>query len=126
MTPAELEANSEFVTAVALALGAAIELAGFRLLGGELLRRRKTIKSNVRRVKVSEMKVDAFGLDKEIEGILDLIDCVQRPLIYADVIEPQNAILIVGGRQSGKETLAQAIAKRAGLHTMDTITNAHM
>jgi hypothetical protein len=72
---------------------------------------------------VAELEVRLAGLDGLLADIADLIDRAKNPDAYAS-LKVGNEILIIGPAASGKKTLAQRIAKDAGLDRIIIVYNA--
>ena len=61
-------------------------------------------------------------MDDLLESIADLVDRARNPAVYQE-LKIGNEVLIIGPNQSGKKSLAQTIAKMAGMEHIITVYN---
>jgi hypothetical protein len=86
-------------------------------------KRRERIALSLDDLAVDELQVRLAGLDALLRDIADLIDRARHPQAYAS-LKVGNEILIVGPSLSGKKSLAQRIAKDAGMDRLIVVYNA--
>jgi hypothetical protein len=86
-------------------------------------KRKERIALSLDDLAVADLEVRLAGLDGLLADIADLIDRAKTPEAYAS-LKLGNEILIVGPAASGKKTLAQRIAKDAGLDRLIIVYNA--
>lgn len=86
-------------------------------------KRRERIALSLDDVAVAELEIRLAGLDGLLRDIADLIDRARNPSAYAS-LKVGNEILIVGPPASGKKSLAQRIAKDAGMDRLVIVYNA--
>jgi hypothetical protein len=86
-------------------------------------KRRERIALSLDDLAVDDLEVRLAGLDGLLADIADLIDRAKNPDAYAS-LKVGNEILIIGPAASGKKTLAQRIAKDAGLDRIIIVYNA--
>jgi hypothetical protein len=85
-------------------------------------KRRERIALSLEDVPVSTLRPRLAGMDDLLASIADLVDRAEHPDAYAS-LQVGNEILIVGGPQSGKKSLAQVIARRARFDRLLTVYN---
>lgn len=85
-------------------------------------KRKERIALSIDDVEVSSLQPRLAGMDAVLASIADLIDRCKSPAAYAD-LKVGNEMLIIGGSLSGKKTLAQKIAKEAGVDRLITVYN---
>ena len=85
-------------------------------------KRRERIALSLDDLAVANLDVQLAGLDGLLADIADLIDRARNPAEYAS-LKVGNEILIIGPAASGKKTLAQRIAKDAGLDRLIIVYN---
>ena len=88
----------------------------------ERRKRKERIALSIDDVEVATLHPRLAGMDAVLASIADLIDRCKNPQAYAD-LKVGNEMLIIGGSLSGKKTLAQKIAKDAGLDRLITVYN---
>ena len=86
-------------------------------------KRKERIALSLDDIAVADLDVRLAGLDRLLADIADLIDRAKNPEAYAS-LKVGNEILIIGPPSSGKKTLAQRIAKDAGLDRVIIVYNA--
>lgn len=86
-------------------------------------KRKERIALSLDDLSVAEIDVRLAGLDHLLQEIADLLDRARSPAAYAP-LKVGNEILIVGPNLSGKKTLAQRIAKDAGMDRLIVVYNA--
>jgi hypothetical protein len=89
----------------------------------ERRKRRERIALSLDDLAVADLEVRLAGVDELLADIADLIDRAKNPEAYAS-LKVGNEILIVGPPASGKKTLAQRIAKDAGMDRLIIVYNA--
>jgi hypothetical protein len=85
-------------------------------------KRKERIALSIDDVPVGTLQPRLAGMDAVLASIADLIDRCKTPAAYAD-LKVGNEMLIIGGSLSGKKTLAQKIAKEAGVERLITVYN---
>jgi hypothetical protein len=86
-------------------------------------KRKERIALSLDDLTVADLEVRLAGLDALLADIVDLIDRAKHPEAYAS-LKIGNEILIIGPAASGKKTLAQRIAKDAGMDRLIIVYNA--
>jgi hypothetical protein len=86
-------------------------------------KRKERIALSLDDLAVADLEVRLAGLDALLADIADLIDRAKHPETYAS-LKIGNEILIIGPAASGKKTLAQRIAKDAGMDRLIIVYNA--
>jgi hypothetical protein len=86
-------------------------------------KRKERIALSLDDLAVADLDVRLAGLDALLADIVDLIDRAKHPEAYAS-LKIGNEILIIGPAASGKKTLAQRIAKDAGMDRLIIVYNA--
>ena len=86
-------------------------------------KRKERIALSLDDLAVADLEVRLAGLDALLADIADLIDRAKHPEAYAS-LKIGNEILIIGPAASGKKTLAQRIAKDAGMDRLIIVYNA--
>jgi len=86
-------------------------------------KRKERIALSLDDLPVAELDVRLAGLDGLLQDIADLLDRAKHPDAYRS-LKVGNEILIVGPSLSGKKTLAQHIAKQAGMDRLIVVYNA--
>lgn len=114
---------SEQIILIATVVGAVATLPALIEFLIDRRKRRERIALSLDDLAVSEIEVRLAGLDGLLADIADLIDRAKNPEAYAS-LKVGNEILIIGPAASGKKTLAQRIAKDAGLDRIIIVYNA--
>ena len=86
-------------------------------------KRKERIALSLDDLPVADLEVRLAGLDGLLADIADLIDRARHPEAYAS-LKIGNEILIIGPAASGKKTLAQRIARDAGMERLIIVYNA--
>lgn len=86
-------------------------------------KRKERIALSLDDLAVADLEVRLAGLDDLLADIADLIDRARHPEAYASC-RLGNEMLIIGPNLSGKKTLAQRIAKEAGMDRLIIVYNA--
>jgi len=86
-------------------------------------KRKERIALSLDDIAVADLDVRLAGLDGLLHDIADLIDRAKFPEAYSP-LKVGNEILVIGPASSGKKTLAQRIAKDAGLDRVIIVYNA--
>jgi len=114
---------SEQILLIATVVGAVATLPTLIEFLIDRRKRRERIALSLDDLAVAELEVRLAGLDGLLADIVDLIDRAKNPDAYAS-LKVGNEILIIGPAASGKKTLAQRIAKDAGLDRIIIVYNA--
>jgi hypothetical protein len=114
---------SEQIILIATVVGAVATLPTLIEFLIDRRKRRERIALSLDDLSVAELEVRLAGLDGLLADIADLIDRAKNPDAYAS-LKVGNEILIIGPAASGKKTLAQRIAKDAGLDRIIIVYNA--
>jgi len=114
---------SEQIILIATVVGAVATLPTLIEFLIDRRKRRERIALSLDDLAVDELEVHLAGLDGLLADIADLIDRAKNPEAYAS-LKVGNEILIIGPAASGKKTLAQRIAKDAGLDRLIIVYNA--
>lgn len=114
---------SEQILLIATVVGAVATLPALIEFLIDRRKRRERIALSLDDLAVTDLEVRLAGLDGLLADIADLIDRARNPEAYAS-LKVGNEILIIGPAASGKKTLAQRIAKDAGLDRIIIVYNA--
>jgi hypothetical protein len=114
---------SEQIVLLATVVGAVATLPTLIEFLIDRRKRRERIALSLDDLAVADLEVRLAGLDDLLADIADLIDRARHPDAYAS-LKVGNEILIIGPAASGKKTLAQRIAKDAGLDRLIIVYNA--
>jgi hypothetical protein len=114
---------SEQIILIATVVGAVSTLPALIEFLIDRRKRRERIALSLDDLAVADLEVRLAGLDGLLADIADLIDRARNPEAYAS-LKVGNEILIIGPAASGKKTLAQRIAKDAGLDRIIIVYNA--
>jgi hypothetical protein len=114
---------SEQILLIATVVGAVATLPALIEFLIDRRKRRERIALSLDDLAVADLEVRLAGLDGLLADIADLIDRARNPDAYAS-LKVGNEILIIGPAASGKKTLAQRIAKDAGLDRIIIVYNA--
>jgi len=114
---------TEQVILIATVVGAVATLPALFEFLIERRKRKERIALSLDDVAVADLDVRLAGIDDLLSDIADLIDRARHPEAY-ESLRLGNEILIVGPAASGKKTLAQRIAKDAGMERVIIVYNA--
>ena len=114
---------SEQIILIATVVGAVATLPALIEFLIDRRKRKERIALSLDDLAVADLEVRLAGLDVLLADIADLIDRARNPEAYAS-LKVGNEILIIGPAASGKKTLAQRIAKDAGLDRLIIVYNA--
>jgi hypothetical protein len=114
---------SEQIILIATVVGAVATLPALIEFLIDRRKRRERIALSLDDLAVADLEIRLAGLDGLLADIADLIDRAKNPDAYAS-LKVGNEILIIGPAASGKKTLAQRIAKDAGLDRLIIVYNA--
>lgn len=114
---------SEQILIIATVVGAVATLPALIEFLIDRRKRRERIALSLDDLAVADLEIRLAGLDGLLADIADLIDRAKNPEAYAS-LKVGNEILIIGAAASGKKTLAQRIAKDAGLDRLIVVYNA--
>jgi hypothetical protein len=113
---------TENIILIATVIGAAASLPILVEFLIDRRKRKERIALSLDDVAVADLDVRLAGLDHLLNDIADLIDRAKNPDAYAS-LKVGNEILIIGPPSIGKKTLAQRIAKEAGLERIIIVYN---
>jgi hypothetical protein len=113
----------EQILVIATVVGAVATLPSLIEFLIDRRKRRERIALSLDDLAVADLEVRLAGLDGLLADIADLIDRAKNPHAYAS-LKVGNEILIIGPAAGGKKTLAQRIAKDAGLDRLIIVYNA--
>ncbi len=114
---------SEQIFLIATVVGAVATLPALIEFLIDRRKRKERIALSLDDLAVADLEVRLAGLDGLLADIADLIDRAKNPDAYAS-LKVGNEILIIGPAASGKKTLAQRIAKDAGMDRLIIVYNA--
>lgn len=114
---------TEQIILLATIVGAIAALPALIEFLNERRKRRERIALSLDDLAVANLEIRLAGLDALFAGIADLIDRAKNPDAYA-ALKIGNEILIIGPPGSGKKTMAQRIAKDAGMDRLIIVYNA--
>ncbi len=114
---------SEQIFLIATVVGAVATLPALIEFLIDRRKRKERIALSLDDLAVADLEVRLAGLDGLLADIADLIDRAKNPDAYAS-LKVGNEILIIGPAASGKKTLAQRIAKDAGMDRLIVVYNA--
>jgi hypothetical protein len=113
---------TENIILIATVIGAAASLPILLEFLIDRRKRKERIALSLDDVAVADLDVRLAGLDHLLNDIADLIDRAKNPHAYAS-LKVGNEILVIGPPSIGKKTLAQRIAKEAGLDRIIIVYN---
>jgi hypothetical protein len=114
---------AEQIILIATVVGAVATLPTLIEFLIERRKRKERIALSLDDIAVADLDIRLAGLDRLLNDIADLIDRAKNPDAYAS-LKVGNEILIIGPPSSGKKTLAQRIARDAGLDRVIIVYNA--
>jgi hypothetical protein len=114
---------TEQIILIATVVGAVATLPALIEFLIDRRKRKERIALSLDDVAVADLDVRLAGLDQLLSDIADLIDRAKNPDAYAS-LKVGNEILIIGPASSGKKSLAQRIARDAGLDRVIIVYNA--
>lgn len=114
---------TEQIILLATIVGAIAALPALIEFLNERRKRRERIALSLDDFSVADLDVRLAGLDALFADIADLIDRAKNPESYA-ALKVGNEILIIGPPASGKKTMAQRIARDAGMDRLIIVYNA--
>ncbi|MGE0117844.1 MAG: hypothetical protein AB7S71_00490 [Dongiaceae bacterium] len=114
---------TEQLILIATVVGAAATLPALFEFLVERRKRKERIALSLDDVAVADLDVRLAGIDDLLSDIADLIDRARHPEAY-ESLKLGNEILIIGPAASGKKTLAQRIARDAGMDRVIIVYNA--
>ena len=114
---------TEQVILIATVVGAVATLPTLAEFLIDRRKRKERIALSLDDIAVAHLDIRLAGLDELLNDIADLIDRARSPDAYAS-LRVGNEILIIGPSSSGKKSLAQRIAKDAGLDRVIIVYNA--
>jgi hypothetical protein len=118
-----VELVSEQIILIATVIGAVATLPTLIEFLIDRRKRKERIALSLDDLAVADLEVRLAGLDDLLADIADLIDRARHPEAYASC-RLGNEMLIIGPNLSGKKTLAQRIAKEAGMDRLIIVYNA--
>jgi hypothetical protein len=113
---------TEELLVFATVVGSVAALPAFIEFVSEFRKRKERINLSLEEEPVSALTPRLAGMDDLLESIADLVDRARNPAAYQD-LKIGNEVLIIGPNQSGKKSLAQSIAKMAGMEHIITVYN---
>jgi hypothetical protein len=113
---------TEQVLVLATIIGSVAALPSFIEFISELRKRRERIDLSLEDEAVDQLSPRLAGMDDLLKSIEDLVDRARFPAAYQQ-LKIGNEILIIGPSQSGKKSLAQTLAKSAGMERLVTVFN---
>jgi hypothetical protein len=113
---------TEELLVFATVVGSVAALPAFIEFVSEFRKRKERINLSLEVEEVSALHPRLAGMDDLLESIADLVDRARHPDAYKD-LKIGNELLIIGPNQSGKKSLAQSIAKMAGMEQIVTVYN---
>ena len=113
---------TEELLVFATVVGSVAALPAFIEFVSEFRKRKERINLSLEEEPVSALHPRLAGMDDLLESIADLVDRARHPAAYQD-LKIGNEVLIIGPNQSGKKSLAQSIAKMAGMEHIITVYN---
>jgi hypothetical protein len=113
---------TEELLVFATVVGSVAALPAFIEFVSEFRKRKERINLSLEEEPVSALTPRLAGMDDLLESIADLVDRARHPSAYQD-LKIGNEVLIIGPNQSGKKSLAQSIAKMAGMEHIITVYN---
>lgn len=114
---------SEQIILLATVVGAVATLPTLVQFLIDRRKRKERIALSLDDLAVADLDVRLAGLDGLLADIADLIDRAKNPEAYA-ALSLGNEILIIGPAASGKKSLAQRIARDAGMDRIIIVYNA--
>ena len=114
--------HTEELLVFATVVGSVAALPAFIEFVSEYRKRKERINLSLDEEPVSALHPRLAGMDDLLESIADLVDRARHPAVYQD-LKIGNEVLIIGPNQSGKKSLAQSIAKLAGMEHIITVYN---
>ncbi len=114
--------HTEELLVFATVVGSVAALPAFIEFVSEFRKRKERINLSLEEEPVSAFHPRLAGMDSLLESIADLVDRARHPAAYQD-LKIGNEVLIIGPNQSGKKSLAQSIAKLAGMEHIITVYN---
>ena len=113
---------TEELLVFATVVGSVAALPAFIEFVSEFRKRKERINLSLEEEPVSALTPRLAGMDDLLESIADLVDRARNPAAYQE-LKIGNEVLIIGPNQSGKKSLAQKIAKMAGMEHIITVYN---
>ncbi len=113
---------TEELLVFATVVGSVAALPAFIEFVSEFRKRKERINLSLEEEPVSALHPRLAGMDDLLDSIADLVDRARNPGAYQD-LKIGNELLIIGPNQSGKKSLAQTIAKMAGMEHIITVYN---
>jgi hypothetical protein len=114
---------TEQLILIATVVGAIATLPALTQFLIDRRKRKERIALSLDDVALADVDVRLAGIDGLLKDIADLIDRAKHPDAYA-ALKVGNEILIIGPAASGKKSLAQRIAKDAGMDRVIIVYNA--
>ena len=113
---------TEELLVFATVVGSVAAFPAFIEFVSDYRKRKERINLSLEEEPVSALRPRLAGMDRLLESIADLVDRARNPAAYQD-LKIGNEVLIIGPSQSGKKSLAQTIAKMAGMERLITVYN---
>jgi len=113
---------TEQVLVLATIIGSVAALPSFIEFITGVRKRRERIDLSLEDEAVDQLHPRLAGMDDLLNSIEDLVDRARFPSAYQE-LKIGNEVLIIGPSQSGKKSLAQTLAKAAGMERLITVYN---
>jgi hypothetical protein len=113
---------TEQVLVLATIIGSVAALPSFIEFISGVRKRRERINLSLEDEPVELLSPRLAGMDELLSSIEDLVDRARFPDAYQE-LKIGNEVLIIGPSQSGKKSLAQTLAKSAGMERLVTVYN---
>ncbi len=107
---------------LATIIGSVAALPSFIEFISGVRKRRERIDLSLEDEAVEQLHPRLAGMDELLASIQDLVDRARFPQAYQQ-LKIGNEVLIIGPSQSGKKSLAQTLAKAAGMERLVTVYN---
>ena len=113
---------TEQVLVLATIIGSVAALPSFIEFISGVRKRKERIDLSLEDEAVDQLHPRLAGMDNLLASIEDLVDRARFPQAYQE-LKIGNEVLIIGPSQSGKKSLAQTLAKAAGMERLVTVYN---
>jgi hypothetical protein len=113
---------TEQLLVLATIIGSVAALPSFIEFISGVRKRKERIDLSLEDEAVEQLHPRLAGMDELLRSIEDLVDRARFPQAYQQ-LKIGNEVLIIGPSQSGKKSLAQTLAKAAGMERLVTVYN---